>query len=127
MTTHPKDEPAGRGMALAYALWLIVAAALVALGLAFVFLAGGSLFDRGFGALLVVLAGALGFLAGKARSGDVRGQRAAVVFSIAFALFQIAAVIIGGPAILLLSAILLMVAGGIAFRARTGAWFSGVG
>ncbi|NUS44332.1 MAG: hypothetical protein HOQ24_11670 [Mycobacteriaceae bacterium] len=105
-----------------YGLWLFGAALSMFVGLLLVVASGFPPAARGFGVVLIVVAAVLALLATPARRGDVRMQRAAVALSMVFALFQVAAAILGGPALLLVAAVVLLAGGLAVYRANADRW-----
>jgi len=115
-------------MTAAYTLWLLAAVALIFFGAAFVFANNFTNKDnaRVFGVVLAIAGAAVGVLAGKARQGDVRFQRAAVALSMVLGLLLIAVVILApGWGYFLIVGIMLLVAAFLTYRANVDRWFPG--
>ncbi len=125
MTATPADRP--RTVTAAFWLWLLSVVLLVFYGLFVVSvpIAGPALFLRLSGAILIVTGIALGYLAGRVRTGDWRYARAAVALSMALVLFLSVLLAIQMLGLLVAPVVLfLIVASGLAVRsASAAAWF----
>lgn len=119
--TAPPDRP--RPVTIAFFLWLVAAILLVLLGLLLV----SSRYEvpgvvRGLGAVWIAVGLALGWLAGKARSGDPRYRRAAIALTLTASVLLVLFI---GP--LTVAIVIPAVAGAIlAQRPAANAWFDTV-
>jgi len=125
----PAKAASSRAMTIAYTLWLIAAVGLMTFGAMCIFASNATIYARVLGGIFVVAAAGVGLLAGKARDGEPRWQRAAVALSLTFALFQIVVVILADFQFwyLLLGAIVLLVAGTLVYRTNVDNWVQSAG
>ncbi|MBB4852841.1 putative membrane protein [Mycobacteroides chelonae] len=141
MTTPELPRP--RIVDVAFWFWVVAAAALFLNGLAGV-LTGFDMaraakpsftddqvrdlvtFSRGWGALCILLAAGIAFLAGRTRQGDTRYRRALITLSVVSVLGAIALATSGsvGP-VLLIAALSLIVANVLIIRPTAQNWFAG--
>lgn len=136
-------QPRPRIVDVAFWFWVVSAAALFLNGLAGVLtgfdmaraakpsLTDGQVrdlvtFSRGWGALCIVLAVGIAFLAGRTRQGDKRYRRALIALSLVSVLGAIAMASSGsvGP-VLLIAALSLIVANVLIIRPTAQEWFDG--
>ncbi|NGX09545.1 hypothetical protein [Mycobacteroides franklinii] len=136
-------QPRPRIVDVAFWFWVVSAAALFLNGLAGVLtgfdmaraakpsLTDGQVrdlvtFSRGWGALCIVLAVGIAFLAGRTRRGDKRYRRALIALSLVSVLGAIAMASSGsvGP-VLLIAALSLIVANVLIIRPTAQEWFDG--
>lgn len=125
MTATPTDRP--RTVTIAFWLWLASAILLVAYGLFVVTvrLHGPAPFLRATGVILILTGAALGFLAGRARTGNWRYARAAVALSMALVIFLSILLAIQMLGLLVAPVVLFLIgASALVMRSTTGlAWF----
>ena len=113
----------------AFWCWLAAAILLAALGLLLALnKANLPVFLRGAAVLFVVAALALGYLAGRTRSGHTRYRRAAVALALALVVLLAMFVLVGGGGVLwVLPMILTLVGAILAMRPSAQGWFPSEG
>jgi hypothetical protein len=109
-------------MTAAYIIWLLAAIALMFFGGACIFAGNTTAAWRAIGAIFLAAAAGVAVLAGKARQGDPRFQRAAVALSMTFGLLQIAFVLLTGYWALLVTGVALLVAAYLCYRTNVDHW-----
>jgi hypothetical protein len=110
---------------IAFWCWLGAAVLLAALGLLLALnKANVPIFLRGAGALFVVAGLALGYLAGRTRTGDTRFRRAAVALALIIVVLLALFVLVGGGGVLWVLPMILTLAGAIlVMRPSAQEWF----
>jgi hypothetical protein len=127
MTETPLARP--RSVTAAFWLWLVSVVLLVFDGLVVLTYEdypGPALFPRISGGIVIVAGVALGYLAGRSRSGDWRYARAAVALSLALVVFLSIMLVTKTLGLILAPVVLfLVVAAGLVVRTTTAtAWFT---
>jgi peptidoglycan/LPS O-acetylase OafA/YrhL len=119
----PLQRP--RIVSAAFWCWLVAAVMLAALGLLLALnKAHIPVFLRGAAALFVVAGLALGYLAGRTRTGHTRYRRAAVGLALALVVLLAMFILIGGGGVLwVLPMILTLVGAILAMRPSAQEWF----
>lgn len=122
----PVPEPASRPRIVeaVFWLWLVAAIALVLLGLLMAFTRGNlpALF-RGAGLLFALAGLALGFLAGRTRTGQARLRRAAVGLSLALVVLLALFTLMTGGVLWLIPMSLTIVGAVLIMRPSAQDWF----
>ena len=110
---------------IAFWCWIVAAVSLAALGLLLALnRAPLPVFLRGAGAVLAVAGLALGYLAGRARSGQTAFRRAAVALAMALVVVLALFILIGGGGVLFMLPMILALAGAVLImRPSAQQWF----